>query len=360
MAYGEKIRLPEGPLGVVDLRAYLRFDDEAGDVVADADVEFVDTGFLIASHPEQPDKNPFFELRGLGYDAVIDYIDLCTKWSAVQVHGSRAALATRLLRENSLQGTAQEAWPTLAKDARQRLQDFAMSMEAFDAKAAMMGDQGDLNVPAADCQELLAAVKDSAAWAPLSQGTAIATSMECRDRYHMVYEEIVVSWCLECAAEVHRAMTLLSDCMPPGYQEKLSNPAENKKWIKERIFGNKQHKLINIRKDHLLTRKDILEKGAQDLGGRATRSEAIFQRIEKIQPRLEQARMIWKGAHDYLGTVAILNCIINRPSEPNMTAAELAKHVEKAKTLVDKKEMEVPAVLLELLDKVRVPDPQVH
>lgn len=166
--------------------------------------------------------------------------------------------------------------------------------------------------------------------------------------------------CLECAAEVQRAITLLSDCMPPGYQEKLSNPAENKKWIKDHIFGNKQHKFINIRKDHLLTRKDILEKGAQDLGGRATRSEAIFQRIEQIQPRLEQARMIWKGAHDYLGTVAILNCILNRPSEENMTAAELAKHVERAKTLVDKKNMEVPAVLLELLDKVRVPDPQAH
>jgi hypothetical protein len=39
-----------------------------------------------------------------------------------------------------------------------------------------------------------------------------------------------------------------------------------------------------------------------------------------------------------------------------MSAIELAKHVERAKTAVDKKNMEVPAALLELLDNVRVPE----
>jgi hypothetical protein len=206
----------------------------------------------------------------LGYDADIDYVDLCAKWSAVHVHGSRAALATRLLRENSLQGTAPEAWPTLAKDARQRLQDLAASMQAFDDKATMVGDQSHLK--AADCQAFLAAVKDSAAWAPLSQGTAIA-SMECRDGYRAVYEESVVAWCLDCAAEVRRAMALLQDCLPDGYQDKMLQPAENEQWIRDHIFGNTQHKLINVNKDQLLARKSILESGARDLGGRATRSD---------------------------------------------------------------------------------------
>jgi hypothetical protein len=72
---------------------------------------------------------------------------------------------------------------------------------------------------------------------------------------------------------------------------------------------------------------------------------------------LWEAQTIWKAAHDYLGAVQVLNCIINRPLEPNMSALELANHVERAKAVVSKNDMEVPAALMELLDNIRVPDP---
>jgi hypothetical protein len=152
-------------------------------------------------------------------------------------------------------------------------------------------------------------------------------------------------------------MAPLEDCLPEGYQDKMQQPAQNEQWIRKHIFANSKHKLINVKKDQLLARTSILESGAQDLGGRATRTQALEQRIHPIQQVLSEAQSLWKAAHDYLGTVQVLNCIMNRPLEPNMSATELADHVAKAKAAVSKKNMEVPPALMELLDNVRVPGP---
>jgi len=152
-------------------------------------------------------------------------------------------------------------------------------------------------------------------------------------------------------------MASLQDCLPKGYQDNMLQPTENEQWIRQHIFANTQHKLINAKKDQLLACKSILCSGARDLGGRATRSEALEERIQPIQSVLLEAQTIWKVAHDYLGAVQVLNCIINRPLEPNMSALELANHVERAKAVVSKNDMEVPAALMELLDNIRVPDP---
>ena len=55
-------------------------------------------------------------------------------------------------------------------------------------------------------------------------------------------------------------------------------------------------------------------------------------------------------AHNYLGTVSVLNCILNRPREANMSAATLLQHAGRVKASLQSRRMQVDPGLLTILD----------
>lgn len=346
-AYGDKLFLPDTPLDMDALHAYLRVHDtETGDHEGKAAVtsEFVDKLVSIAAQSDiMSASSPFEDLRELGCQTEVAFIEKCICWSALQVHGCRAALAARHLLESASNSSAQETWFTVAKETLQKLRLFAAALQNI------IQDTGNLD-ETVSCQELLAAVAEQPPWDNIVQGSVIA-SAEHRECYQEVFQVCLTAFQHECSKDLEKAMKQLKDCIPDQHEAKIGNLDEEAPWIREHIFGNPHHKLINARKDLLRVRIGFFEgiggEVMQDVGGRAT-SVSLECQVDK----LEDAEKQWEAAHNYLGVASVLNCILNRPVEAGMTAAELQKHVSKTKVALQRKSMSVPDALITRLEEV--------
>ena len=359
ISYGDKIRLPEEPLDIDNIKAYLQVDvAEDGDGNDANDAESVDRLVSLASHSDLPQDTPFQSVREFA-GSEVEYIEKCAQWSALQVHGCRAVLAARHLQA----ATAQEAWPTVAKDVLQKLRVFSSALGGL--------DEGDL--PTISCVHLLRTVLDQAPWDSIAQETVAATA-DYQDSYREVFTVCVNAVFAECCKELQRAIASLTECFPE-YESKIADPDAEAPWIRRHVFANPHHKGINTKKDALQIRTNMLEGSGNDeavlalaLGGRATRTgpaqaalaaldgEAASTETGPAQAALARtltdAKEQWKAAHNYLGIVSVLNCILNRPLEVGVTATDLEKHVAKTKKALQSKCMEVPENLMHRLDEV--------
>jgi len=345
IAYGDKLFLPDTPLDMHALHTYLRVHDKTGDHEGEAAAavtsEFVDRLVSIAAQSDMSAISPFEDLREFGCQTEVAFIEKCVCWSTLQVHGCRAALAARHLVESASNSSGQETWLSVAKETLQKLHLFAAALQDINVTG---------NLGIVSCQELLAAVVELPPWDNIAQGSVRAT-MEYRDCYQEVFQVCLTAFQHECSKELENAMKQLKDCIPDKHEAKICNLDGEAQWIQKHMFGNPLHKLINGMKDMLRVRIGFMEgigsEVQQDVGGRATNVSLKCQ-VDK----LEVAEKEWQAAHNYLGVVSVLNCILNRPVEPGMTAAELEKHVSKTKVALQRKSMSVPDALITRLEEV--------
>ena len=344
IAYGDKLFLPDTPLDMHALHTYLRVHDKTGDHEGEAAAavtsEFVDKLVSIAAQSDMSASSPFEDLRELGCQTQVAFIEKCVCWSTLQVHGCRAALAARHLLESASNSSGQETWLSVAKETLQKLRLFAAALQNIN----VIG-----NLETVSCQELLAAVAELPPWDNIAQGSVRAT-IEYRDCYQEVFQVCLTAFQHECSKDLEKAMKQLKDCIPDKHEAKICNLDGEAQWIQKHMFGNPLHKLINGRKDMLRAHIGFMEgigsEVQQDVGGRATNVSLKCQ-VDK----LEVAEKEWEAAHNYLGVVSVLNCILNRPVEPGMTAAELEKHVSKTKVALQRKSMSVPDALITRLEE---------
>ena len=137
---------------------------------------------------------------------------------------------------------------------------------------------------------------------------------------------------------------MLRTCLPSGYKDYIDKPDECADKIQLHVFGNPRHANINPYKDSLQARLSMLAK--YFAAGHADSQDWAADWADTMK-NANQAR---EEAHNYLGTVSVLNGILNRPREANMSAATLLQHASKIKAALQSRRMQVDPALLTILD----------
>ena len=195
IAYGEKLRLPEEPLDLNEVKAHLQVGEEGPedmDSSRAADTESIEKLVSLASHCDLPQDTPFQSFRELASQAEVDYIEKCAQWSVVQILGCRAVLAARHLRESS--GAAQEVWPPVAKDVLEKVSGF---YSALSIAGECEGEDGSEDLMRVKCEYLLKPVAEQPPWDSIVQGTVAATA-EYRTGYRQVFSICASAVLSEC------------------------------------------------------------------------------------------------------------------------------------------------------------------
>lgn len=280
-----------------------------------------------------PDGNPFAALRFLGCQGAAAIVDRRQQMTNLQTIGCRCVLSMRHLKKV---GPGHEEWWSLAKGALDTLRHFANTLSA-------MGDteeeSGDDQVSAS---KFWACLRDSEPWGNMDDDSKAVGST--KTSYENVYKACVRSFEGMCVEDLQEQQVKLESCLPNKHEEYINSPDDEAcvKKIHDHVFGNPHHKKINSVKDAVKVRTDLLEN--LELGGRAPNPDVV--------QALKQAKELWEKSHTYLGTVSVLNCILNRPREPGITRHDLERHVSKVKSALQTKKMNVSTALLGKLDMV--------
>jgi hypothetical protein len=137
---------------------------------------------------------------------------------------------------------------------------------------------------------------------------------------------------------------MLRTCLPPGYLDYVLTPHDNVDKIQLHVFRNPRHAKISQYRDELHTRVGML---ANNFATEFADSQDWAADWANAVKNANEAR---EEAHNYMGIVSVLNGIVNRPREANMTAAMMLQHAGKIKSALQSRRMSVHPTLLTILD----------